>query len=283
MLKALQDKATVLVEALPYIQRFSGEILVVKYGGHAMTNADAAASFAQDVVLLNSIGIKVVVVHGGGPQIQAALDALGIESTFRHGYRVTNADTMRVVRQVLVGQVNQDIVARINLEGGRAIGLSGADAGLLTGRKVTVDGEEVGRVGIIERVDTRVLHGLLDHDLIPVIAPVAVDTDGEALNVNADLAAGVVASQLMARKLLLMTDVAGVLDAQGAVMSQLARDAIPGLLEHGTLTGGMIPKMKCASDALSGGVRKVHIVDGRLRHAMLLELFTDRGVGTEVI
>ena len=282
MLKALQDKAAVLVEALPYIQRFAGEVLVVKYGGHAMTNPEAASSFAQDVVLLHSIGLRVVVVHGGGPQIGEALADLGIETEFRHGYRVTDERTMKVVRRVLVGHVNQEIVSRVNRAGGRAIGLSGADGHLLLGRKVTVGEQEVGRVGIVERVNDSVLTSLLTDGFIPVLAPVAVDHEGLPLNVNADLVAGAVAASLKARKLLLMTDVAGVLGSNGEVISQLQRDGIESMIENGTLSGGMIPKMKCAVDALNGGVRKVHIVDGRFTHAMLLELFTDSGVGTEV-
>ena len=282
MLKVLQDKAAVLVEALPYIQRFAGEILVVKYGGHAMTNAEAASSFAQDVVLLHSIGLRVVVVHGGGPQIKEALSELGIQTEFRHGYRVTDERTMKVVRRVLVGDVNQEIVSRINRAGGRSIGLSGADGNLLRGRKVTVGDEEVGRVGVIDSVEDTVLTSVLSDGFIPVVAPVAVDDEGMPLNVNADLAAGAVAASLRARKLLLMTDVAGVLGADGNVISQLDSHSIAQMIEDGILSGGMIPKMKCAVDALNGGVRKVHIVDGRFTHAMLLELFTDSGVGTEV-
>ena len=283
VLEALQAKADVLIEALPYIRRFSGETLVVKYGGHAMTNLDAALSFATDVTLLSSIGIKVVVVHGGGPQIQAMLDQVGKESTFKNGYRVTDDETMRLVRMVLVGQVNQDIVARINHVGGQAVGLSGADGRLLLGRKVTVGGADVGRVGVIEEVKVDHINRLTNDHFIPVIAPVAVDDDGQALNVNADLAASAVASHLAARKLLLMTDVAGVKGTDGEVISSIDRADIPQMIETGVLTGGMLPKMKCAVDAVTNGVRKVHIVDGRLRHAMLLELFTDQGAGTEVI
>jgi acetylglutamate kinase len=283
MIQALQQKAATLIEALPYMRRFAGETLVVKYGGHAMSNVDAALSFAQDLVLLQSIGLKVVVVHGGGPQIQAMLDRVGITSTFKNGYRVTDEATMEIVRMVLVGKVNQEIVSRINKVGGRAVGLSGADGGLLRGRKVTVGGEDVGRVGVIENVDDTEIRLLTNSGLIPVIAPVAVDADGEPLNINADLAAGAVAAHLKARKLLLMTDVDGVMDANKEVMSTLASAEIPTMIEAGVLSGGMIPKMKCAADAVSAGVRKVHIVNGRIQHAMLLELFTDSGVGTEVI
>ena len=279
---ALQAKADILIEALPYIRRFSGEMLVVKYGGHAMTNLDAALSFAKDVTLLNSIGIKVVVVHGGGPQIQAMLDRVGKASSFKNGYRVTDEETMKFVRMVLVGEVNQEIVSRINHAGGRAVGLSGADGRLLLGRKVTVGGADVGRVGVIEHVDTKHLIRLTDDGYIPVIAPVAVDLEGHALNVNADLAASAVAAHIGARKLLLMTDVEGVQGADGQTISSISKDEVPSMIDAGVLTGGMLPKMKCAVDAVNGGVKKVHIVDGRLRHAMLLELFTNRGVGTEV-
>ena len=282
-MKSIQDKAATLVEALPYLQRFAGEILVVKYGGHAMTNVESAQSFARDLVLLQSIGLRVIVVHGGGPQIQAMLNELQIESRFFKGYRVTDARTMKVVRMVLTGEVNQEIVSRINRQGGQSMGLSGSDAGLLTGRKVTVDGEDVGRVGIIESVNTDHLHYLLKGGLIPVVAPVAMGEDGQALNVNADLAAGSIASQMGARKLLLMTDVDGVRDANGEVISTLNRDRVQTLIDDDVLTGGMLPKLKCACDALAQGVRKVHIVDGRVRHAILLELFTDRGIGTEVV
>ena len=283
MYQALQEKAAVLIEALPYIKRFAGETLVVKYGGHAMVDDEAAASFAADVTLLQSIGMRVVVVHGGGPQIKAALAMMGIESQFLSGYRVTDDETMKVVRMVLVGQVNQEVVARINQAGGRAVGLSGADGNLLKGRRVTVDGQDVGRVGVIEEVDDAELDLLCSNGCIPVVAPVAIDDEGGPLNVNADLAAGAVAAHAKARKLLLMTDVEGVRGADGQTMSTLSRDAVPGLIDSGVLSGGMRPKLRAALTALESGVRKVHIVDGRVRHAMLLELFTDSGIGTEVI
>lgn len=283
MIGHLQEKAATLVEALPYLQRFAGAVFVVKYGGHAMTDPEAARSFARDVVLLRSIGVRPVVVHGGGPQIQDLLKRLGIQSTFRAGQRVTDDATMDVVRMVLVGQVNQDIVSLINQAGGKAMGLSGADAGLLQGRKHLVDGQDVGRVGEIHRVNTEQLGLLTQSGYIPVIAPVAVDDEGRPLNVNADLAAGAVAAQLRADKLLLMTDVDGVRDAAGQVLASLTREQARGLIRDGVADGGMIPKLDCALQALEAGVAKVHIVDGRLRHALLLEIFTDRGVGTEVV
>lgn len=283
MLAPLQEKASVLVEALPYIQRFAGATFVVKYGGHAMTDPEAARSFARDVVLLRSIGVRPVIVHGGGPQIQDLLKKLGIPSTFRAGQRVTDDATMDVVRMVLVGQVNQDIVSLVNQAGGRAMGLSGADGQLLLGQKLLVDGQDVGRVGEITRVDTDQLSLLTQGGFIPVIAPVAVDVEGRPLNVNADLAAGAVASHLKAAKLLLMTDVAGVKDAAGQVQASLDRQQARALIAQGVADGGMIPKLDCALQALEAGVGKVHIVDGRVLHALLLEIFTDRGIGTEVV
>lgn len=282
-MKEIQNKAATLVEALPYLQRFSGEILVVKYGGHAMTDLASARSFARDLVLLQSIGMQVVVVHGGGPQIKEILERLSVETRFLNGYRVTDEPTMKIVRMVLSGDVNQEIVSRINQEGGKAIGLSGGDAGLLKGRKVTVDQQDIGRVGIIEMVNVSQLQYLLDGGMIPVIAPIAIADDGLPLNVNADIAAGTIASQLQARKLLLMTDVEGVKDKDGNVISTLNQNDVQSLIDTGVLTGGMLPKLRCACDALAQGVRKVHIVDGRIQHAILLELFTDQGIGTEVI
>jgi len=279
----LQAKAAVLIEALPYIRRFAGEVLVVKYGGHAMTDPNAAKSFARDVVLLRSVGINVIVVHGGGPQIQAALDRLGIESTRKMGHRVTDAATMEVVRMVLVGQVAQDIVTRINQAGGRAVGLSGADGNLLRGRKLLVDGHDIGRVGEVVEVDETELRLLTDGGFIPVITPIAVDAAGEPLNVNADLGASAVAGHLKARKLLLMTDIEGVRGADGQVIGTLDRADVPRLIDAGVIVGGMIPKLHCATEALAAGVEKVHIVDGRVKHAVLLELFTDDGLGTEVV
>lgn len=282
-MKAFQDKAAVLIEALPYIHRFRGATFVIKYGGHAMTDPEAAASFARDVVLLWSMGVHPVVVHGGGPQIGDLLKKLGITSQFKAGQRVTDDATMDVVRMVLVGQVNQDIVALINSAGGRAVGLSGADGNLLRARKTLVDGEDVGRVGQIERVDEGEMNLLSNPGYIPVVAPVAVDAEGRPLNVNADLAAGAVAAHLAARKLLLMTDVSAVRGADGEPIASLSRAAARQLIESGVADGGMIPKLECALSALAGGVQKVHIIDGRVQHALLLEIFTDTGVGTEVV
>jgi acetylglutamate kinase len=283
MMKALQDKAAVLIEALPWIQRFQGETFVVKYGGHAMTDPDAARGFARDVVLLRSIGIRPIVVHGGGPQIKRALERFGIESKFKSGMRITDEATMDVVRMVLVGEVNQDIVALINHFGGKAVGLSGADASFLRGERITVEGEDIGRVGKVTAVDGGHVALLDQSGYIPVIAPIAIDTEGKPLNVNADLAAGAVAARLDARKLLLMTDIEGVRGADGDVIRSLPRRDAQRLIDEGVISGGMIPKIGTALDALDAGVRKVHIVDGRVAHALLLEIFTDSGVGTEVV
>jgi len=283
MVKPLQEKAAVLIEALPYMQRFQGSTFVVKYGGHAMVDPEAARSFSRDVVLLCSIGVNVIVVHGGGPQIETTLRRLGVESRFEDGMRVTDDETMDVVRMVLVGRVNQDIVSLINHAGGRAVGLSGADGNLLRGRRLKTGGEDIGRVGLIERVDEGEVRLLTGGGFIPVIAPVAIDADGGPLNVNADIAAAAIAAHLRARKLLLLTDVDGVRDAEGARVASLSRARARALIADGTIGGGMIPKIDCALDALEAGVRKVHIIDGRLRHALLLEIFTDHGIGSEVV
>ncbi|MCA9525728.1 MAG: acetylglutamate kinase [Myxococcales bacterium] len=282
-LAALQAKADVLVEALPYIQRFQGETFVVKYGGHAMEDEGARQSFARDVVLMRSIGVNVIIVHGGGPMIQSALARFGVKSEFRAGMRVTDDATMEVVRMVLVGQVNQDIVALINQAGGRAVGLSGADGNLLRARKMLVGGEDVGRVGQPTRVDDGELRLLTRGGFIPVIAPVGVDAHGKPLNVNADLAAGAIAMHTIARRFILMTDVEGVRGADGQVINSLPAAAARAMMADGTIHGGMIPKLDCALEALDSGVEKVHILDGRQRHALLLEMFTDSGVGTEIV
>jgi acetylglutamate kinase len=281
--EALQSKAAVLVEALPYIQRFAGATFVIKYGGHAMTDPAARRGFARDVILLRAVGVNVIVVHGGGPQIEATLAKMGVESSFRGGMRVTDDATMQVVRMVLLGQVNPDIVSLINSAGGRAVGLNGADGNLLRARRMTVDGHDIGRVGEVTRVDDGELRMLTKGGFVPIVAPVAVDAQGEPLNVNADLAAAAIASHTLAAKLILMTDVPGVKGPDGQVVPSLDRAQARQWIAEGVIAGGMIPKLECAIDAVTGGVGKVHIIDGRLRHAMLLELFTDGGVGTEVV
>lgn len=281
---SLVAKAATLQEALPYIRDFHGAVLVVKYGGHAMVDPELQSSFARDIVLLKYVGIHPVVVHGGGPQIDATLREFGVESKRVEGLRVTDDETMRIVEMVLGGQINAQIVALIGRHGGRAVGLTGRDDNFLRGEpRGEVNGVDVGRVGRITNVEPRVTRQLIDGGFIPVIAPVAVDEQGGALNVNADTAAGEIAQALGARKLVLMTDVEGVLDAAGKVVSSLALEEARALHKDGILVGGMVPKVRCALDALNGGVRKAHIIDGRVRHAVLLEIFTDQGVGTQIV
>jgi acetylglutamate kinase len=275
----LIEKAAILHEALPYIRRFHKRTFVVKYGGHAMVDAELKDSFARDVCLLRYVGIQVVVVHGGGPQIDTMLDKLGITSSFSGGLRVTDEPTMDVVEMVLGGSVNQEIVGSICQHGGRGVGLSGKDDHFVRARCLSA---ALGRVGEIERVDPAVVAQLISSGFIPVIAPIAVDAEGKALNVNADTAAGRIAAALGAAKLVLMTDVEGVLDAGGALLPSLAAGEVEALIERQVVHGGMIPKLRCALESVESGVEKVHVIDGRRRHALLLEIFTDRGVGTEI-
>ena len=287
------DKASVLIESLPYIRRFYQKTVVVKYGGHAMVEASLKDSFAQDIVLMKYIGINPVVVHGGGPQIGRMLERIGKKSDFFAGMRVTDADTMDIVEMVLVGKVNQEIVHLINHHGGRAIGLSGKDGHLLEARKLHMfryQGDDrppeiidVGLVGEVQRVNVEILQILDESNLIPVIAPVGVGRAGETYNINADQVAGHVAAALKAEKLILMTDVPGVLDAEGELIASINVGEAADLMQDEVLKGGMIPKVQCAIDALQSGVEKVHIVDGRNPHAVLLEIFTDAGVGTEIV
>jgi acetylglutamate kinase len=279
-------KAAVLVEALPYIQRWQDRVVVVKYGGNALAGAvagdDALASFASDIVLLRSVGIRPVVVHGGGPQIGALLGRLGIGTEFVRGLRVTDAETLDVVRMVLLGQVNPDLVSAINVHGPLAVGLSGADSRLLTTRPVD---PELGYVGEVTAVNTTVLEQLLAERLIPVVATIGADAVGQAHNVNADTAAGAIAEALRAEKLIYLTDVEGlrrdVADA-GSVLSAVTADELGDLVTSGAVTAGMIPKVESCLRAVRGGVRQAHILDGRVAHALLLEVFTDQGVGTMV-
>jgi len=284
----LIDKAAVLQEALPYIRKFHGEIFVIKYGGHAMVDPVLRDSFARDLVLLKYVGIHPVVVHGGGPQIDETLAALGVVSERLEGLRVTDEHTMSVVEMVLGAKINQQIVSLITNHGGRAVGLTGRDDAFVRGIKIdrmrTRTGKEVdpGRVGAVSRVNPQLVRSLVDQGFIPVIAPIAVDEEGNSLNVNADTVAGKVAEALTARKLVLMTDIAGVKGADGEVLGSLDAATIASLEEEGVIEGGMIPKVECALEALSGGVRKAHILDGRVQHAVLLEIFTDRGIGTEI-
>jgi acetylglutamate kinase len=280
VVQALIDKAAVLMEALPYIRRFRDKIIVIKYGGHAMTEEGLRASFARDVVLLKYIGVRPVIVHGGGPQIAATLARLGKESTFVNGLRVTDDDTMEVVEMVLGGRVNQEIVELVNRGGARAVGLTGNDGPMILVRKKVVEGHDLGRVGEVIDVDPAPLRAVADAGFVPVVAPLGVDSDGVTHNVNADEAAGALASALEAEKLMLLTDVEGVLDRDSGLLSRLTCEEIRKLIAEGTVQGGMIPKVECCMEAVQGGVHHAHIVDGRILHAVLLEIFTDGGVGT---
>ncbi|MDX1496702.1 MAG: acetylglutamate kinase [Salinisphaeraceae bacterium] len=278
--------AKVLSEALPYIRRFSGKTVVIKYGGNAMTDEALKSSFARDVVLMKLVGINPVVVHGGGPQIGSLLEKLGKESRFIEGMRVTDRETMDVVEMVLGGLVNKEIVSLINQHGGRAVGLSGKDGGLIRARKLNVaaaeqkDDVDLGHVGEVESIDPGLVQRLDEGDFIPVIAPIGVGDDGASYNINADLVAGKVASVLQAEKLMLLTNTAGVLDKAGKLLTGLSAKQVEGLIEDGTIHGGMLPKIRCALDAVQSGVKAAHIVDGRVQHAIMVELFTDEGVGT---
>ncbi|MFO0548087.1 MAG: acetylglutamate kinase [Polyangiaceae bacterium] len=288
-MRELIEKAFVLTEALPYIRRFSGATFVVKYGGHAMSDVALAASFARDIALLKYVGIQVVVVHGGGPQIDATLDAMGIKSERVDGLRVTDERTMEVAEMVLCGRIRGQLVSLLCASGARAVGFSGRDDGMLLARRMGVtkskSGAEVdlGLVGEMTAVRADLLDRVLTGGFVPVVSPVAVSEAGEPLNVNADYVAGWVASALRAEKLVLMTDVEGVRDANGRFVSSLDVPTAARWIDEKIVAGGMIPKIQCASDAISRGVGKVHIIDGRMQHAVLLEIFTDRGVGTEIV
>jgi acetylglutamate kinase len=283
------EKATILHEALPYIRRFHGKIFVIKYGGSAMAEEHLRQSFARDLVLLKYVGINPVVVHGGGPQIDELLARLKIESSRVEGLRVTDDATMEVVEMVLAGKINQEIVSLIGRHGGRAVGLSGADDGLIRASKIppvkTRSGAliDTGRVGSVDRVRAEVVHSLIASGFIPVIAPLGIDRDSRSLNINADTVAGAVAAAMSAEKLVLMTDTVGVCDAKGELIHSLTANEIDSLRADGVINGGMIPKVECALDALAGGVAKCHILDGREQHALLLEIFTDRGIGTQIV
>jgi len=280
-MKSLVSKAQILVEALPYMRRFVGKTVVIKYGGHAMADEDLRSSFAVDVVLLKYIGVRPVIVHGGGPQIAATLRRLGKDSEFVNGLRVTDSETMDVVDMVLGGKINREIVELVQQGGGQAVGLTGSDGGLLRVRKKLIDGGDLGRVGEVVSVDPHIIVAVCDAGFVPVVAPIGGDESGLIYNVNADEAAGAVASALGAEKLMLLTDVEGVMGASGELVSQLSIEEARKLLDEGAILGGMIPKVQCCIDALSGGVVRAHIVDGRILHAVLLEIFTDdAGVGT---
>lgn len=291
-MKKLIDKANTLMEALPYIRRFAGKTFVIKYGGHAMSDDKLKESFALDVILLKSLGINAVIVHGGGPQINETLKRYGIVSEFVRGMRVTDSETMGVVEMVLVGQVNKEVVGYLNLHGGKAVGLSGKDGTLLLSRKLlqevrledgTLEQLDIGYVGDVVKVNTDLIKTLESGNYIPVIAPVGVGPEGESYNINADLVAGRVAAALNAEKLILLTDINGVKDKNGTLLESISVSDLHRLIEEDAITGGMIPKVVCCADALRDGVKKAHIIDGRMEHAVLLEIFTDVGIGTEIV
>jgi acetylglutamate kinase len=277
-----EQRTRALIEALPYIQRFRGAVVVVKFGGNAMVDPDLSRTFAEDIVLLRSVGMKPVVVHGGGPQIGQLLGRLGIESEFRDGLRVTDADTLEVVRMVLVGKVGRDIVGEINVHGAYAVGLSGEDGGLI---RAAVRNPDLGFVGDIVSVNPGILHRLLAEELIPVVSTIGSDERGQAYNINADTVAGAIAGALSAEKVIYLTDVPGLLTDVSDPSTLVARasiDHIEALIADGTISGGMIPKVQACCEAVRSGARSAHMLDGRIPHVLLLELFTDAGIGTMV-
>jgi len=281
------QRAKILAEALPYIRRFYGKTIVVKYGGNAMTDERLKASFARDVVLLKLVGMNPVVVHGGGPQIDDLLKRMGKKGEFVQGMRVTDAETMDVVEMVLGGLVNKEIVSLINQHGGKAVGLTGQDGKCIQARKLMLRSEtgepvDIGFVGEIEHIDAEIIQLLDSRDFIPVVAPIGVGRDGEAYNINADLVAGKLAETLRAEKLVLMTNTAGVLDKDGRLLTGLTASEIDALFADGTIHGGMLPKIGSALDAVKNGVRSCHVIDGRVEHALLLEVLTNQGVGTMI-
>jgi len=281
-------KAQILAEALPYIRRFHDKTIIIKYGGNAMTEPALKAGFARDVVMLKLVGMNPVIVHGGGPQIGDLLKKMGIRSEFRQGMRVTDESVMNVVEMVL-GELNQEIVGLINQHGGKAVGLTGQDGAFIHARKMllkseTAEGEfvDIGLVGEIERIDPEIIQLLDSRDFIPVVAPIGVGAEGEAYNINADLVAGKLAETLKAEKLVLMTNTVGVLDKHGTLLTGLTSSEIDGLFADGTISGGMLPKIGSALDAVKNGVKSSHIIDGRVEHALLLEVLTNEGVGTMI-
>ena len=286
-------KAKILIESLPYIRAFYNKTVVIKYGGHAMVDEELKKNFALDIILMKYIGINPVIVHGGGPQINKVLGRMQIKPSYVEGMRVTDTETMDVVEMVLVGKVNKEIVGLINEHGGKAVGLSGRDGDLIRARKMTIQKSQakdappelidLGRVGEVTRVNPEILQTIEVQDFIPVIAPVGVGEDNFSYNINADLVAGAVAAHLKAAKLILLTDVEGVLDADSNLVGSLNSREADGLLASGAIAGGMIPKVKCCQSALAAGVTKTHIIDGRVEHAILLEMFTHEGVGTEIV
>ncbi|MEC4891237.1 MAG: acetylglutamate kinase [Nitrospira sp.] len=293
----LIKKANVLIEALPYIRTFRGKTVVVKYGGHAMTETALKERFAEDVVLLKYVGLNPVIVHGGGPQIDKMLTRLGIQAKFRHGVRVTDEATMEIVEMVLAGKINMEIVELLNRHGGRAVGLSGKDGGLIMARPLTAkawaeslgkdlegdDQGDFGLVGEVQTVDPSLVLKLQQDHYIPVIAPIGTDREGNTYNINADLVAGAIAASLHAEKLVMMTDVKGIRDANSRHLSTVSRKDVQRMVKKGVIGEGMLPKVQACLDALVGGAGKAHIIDGRIPHALLLEIFTRKGIGTEIV
>ncbi|WP_321366513.1 acetylglutamate kinase [uncultured Desulfuromusa sp.] len=291
-MEKLIEKANILMETLPWIKRFYGKTIVIKYGGNAMVEEQLKEGFARDVIMLKYIGMNPVVVHGGGPQIGKVLEAMQIKSEFIQGMRVTDSETMDVVEMVLGGKVNKEIVTNINLHGGQAVGITGKDGNLLKARKLemtavnpdtlTPEIIDIGMVGEVESVDPTIIRSLKESNFIPVIAPIGGGLNGETFNINADLVAGRIAGALKAEKLILLTDIEGVKDKQGKLISTIDIQRVPDLINNGTISGGMIPKVNCCVEAIEAGVAKTHIIDGRMEHACLLEMFTDKGIGTAV-
>jgi len=292
-IKNSMERADILLEALPYIKRFYNKTIVIKYGGHAMVDDELKDKFAQDVVMMKYIGINPVIVHGGGPQIGTLLKKLGKESKFIQGMRVTDEETMDIVEMVLVGMVNKEIVGLINRHGGNAVGLSGKDGNLIKAEKYYLSEDKVkntppeiidiGLVGKVKTINSELIVSLSQNSFIPVIAPTGIGDAGETYNINADIVAGEVAAALQAEKLLLLTDVPGVLDKNKQLINTMTNKEALKLIDDGIVEGGMFPKIKCCLKALNGGVKKTHIIDGRLKHAILLEIFTDKGIGTEIV
>jgi len=291
-MQKLIDKATILMEALPYIRRFYQKTIVIKYGGHAMKDRELKKDFAMDITLMNYIGLNPVVVHGGGPQIEEVLEKMGKTSKFIEGLRVTDEEVMEVVEMVLVGKVNKEIVSLINHQGGKAIGLSGKDGNLITAKKLRLSSlqsktnihkiNDMGLVGEVESINPLIIETLDRSKFIPVISPIGIGKDGETYNINADMVAGKIASALKAEKLILLTDTEGVLDKNKKLISSMNEKKAKALIKRGQITGGMIPKINCCLQALKEGVVKTHIIDGRIKHSILLEIFTDVGIGTQI-
>ena len=291
-LSSAKNIASVLTEALPYIQRFIGKTIVVKYGGNAMIDEELKNSFARDIVLMKLVGMHPIVVHGGGPQIGSLLEKLGIESSFVNGMRVTDSATMDVVEMVLGGLVNKEIVSLLNRNGGKAIGITGKDGDFIRARKLKVSRKtpemeapeiiDIGHVGEVASMNAGILEMMKDSDFIPVIAPIGADESGASYNINADIVAGKVAQLVSAEKLILLTNIAGVQDKEGKVLTGLSTNQVNSLIEDGTIYGGMLPKIHCALDAVNSGVTSAQIIDGRVPHAVLLEVFTDEGIGTQI-